>query len=114
MDAALSPDCGRAGARSSTITAITWRCATAGSTRRPVRGAGTSNAVGTGVGSGVPLGCGVAVGVATADGGATLWVAAVDRVAPPAGEPVGPRAELVAADGLAAVNREGDVATART
>src|SRR5262245_30950122 len=42
IEALLKPDCGRAGERSSIMTAITWRSAASGLTRRPVSGAGTS------------------------------------------------------------------------
>src|SRR6476619_5702845 len=73
-DAALNPDCGRAGPRSSIITAIGWRAATAGGTRTPVSGAGTRTGVGTGVGAGVGVGVGAgvggAVGLEVAVGGA--------------------------------------------
>src|SRR5580765_2466532 len=51
-DAALKPDCGRASNWSSIMTAIGWRAAAAGETRRPVSGAGTSLGAGVGVGSG--------------------------------------------------------------
>ncbi|MEP6637947.1 MAG: hypothetical protein ABJC39_01235 [Chloroflexota bacterium] len=44
------------------MTAIGWRAATAGDTRRPVRGAGTVVGVGMGVGMGTGVGSGVAVG----------------------------------------------------
>src|SRR6478736_3350189 len=56
MDAAAKPDCGRAAFRSSIITAMGCRAATAGSTRRPVSGSGTVVGVGTGVGLGLSLG----------------------------------------------------------
>src|SRR5689334_24961480 len=72
-DAALNPDCGRAGPRSSTMTAIGWRRATAGVTSRPVSGAGTR----TGVGVGVGVGTGVAVGVGDAVAGAVVGVGPV-------------------------------------
>src|SRR6478672_11030489 len=75
------PDCGRAAPRSSIMTAIGCRLATAGERGRPVSAPGTGVGVGTGVGlgeavgstvaSGVPevVGAGVAVGTwATADG----------------------------------------------
>src|SRR5262245_24829859 len=61
-DALLNPDCGRAGPRSSIITAMGWRAATAGGTRTPSSGAGTGVGVGTGVGDGVGVGWGVGVG----------------------------------------------------
>src|SRR5919107_3249020 len=70
-EAALNPDCGRAGPRSSTITAIGWRSATAAVTRRPVSGAGTR----TGVGDGVGVGTGVAVGLGAGAEGAAVGVA---------------------------------------
>src|SRR5829696_8246799 len=47
--APVSPDWGRAPIWSSTMTATTRRLATAGSTSRPVSGAGTSSGVGSGV-----------------------------------------------------------------
>src|SRR6476660_5025505 len=53
MDAAAKPDCGRAALRSSIMTAMGCRFATAGSTRRPVSGSGTVVGVGTGVGVGL-------------------------------------------------------------
>src|SRR5271169_2140017 len=56
IDAAEKPDCGRAGARSSIITAIGRCAATARVTIRPVSGAGTSAGVGVGVGAGVAVG----------------------------------------------------------
>src|SRR5438034_10169029 len=60
-DAELKPDCGRAGPRSSIITAIGRWAAIAGGTMRPSSGAGTR----TGVGAGVGLGAGVGRAVAT-------------------------------------------------
>src|SRR5487761_2262480 len=48
-EAALNPDCGRASAWSSTMTAIGCRAASAGVTRSPLSGAGTSTGVGIGV-----------------------------------------------------------------
>src|SRR5882672_12289275 len=65
-DAAENPDCGRAAPRSSIMTAIGWRAATWGRTRRPVSGAGTVVGVGTGVGVGVRLALGTRLGL---DGG---------------------------------------------
>src|SRR3954469_21584758 len=65
-DAALKPDCGRAGDRSSTITAIGWRFAAVGLTSRPVSGAATRVGPGVAVGSGIWLG--VDVGVEPGDG----------------------------------------------
>src|SRR4051812_35587150 len=56
IDAALNPDCGRAGERSSTMTAIGWRAATAGVTRRPVSGSATRTAPALGVGVGAAEG----------------------------------------------------------
>src|SRR6185503_1374522 len=58
-DAALNPDCGRAGERSSIMTAIGCRAAAAGLTSPPVSGAGTSVGPGVGVGRGGRLGVGV-------------------------------------------------------
>src|SRR5215203_1903315 len=60
--AKLKPDCGRAPNWSSTMTATTWRLATAGFTRRPVNGAGTRLGVGSGVGLGGAVGLGSTVG----------------------------------------------------
>src|SRR4051812_16340874 len=73
-DAALKPDCGRALIWSSIITAIGWRLAISGATRRPVNGAWTRTGVGTGVGVGRGVGVGVAVGAAV---GVRVGVAAV-------------------------------------
>src|SRR5450759_3183995 len=58
MEAALKPDCGRASAWSSTMTAIGWRAASAGVTIRPVSGAGTRTGGGLGatLGDGRPAG----------------------------------------------------------
>src|SRR5262245_33784377 len=96
--ALFSPDCGRAGPRSSIITAIACRFAIFSGTRLPVSGAGTSRAgsgvgtdgivgtgvgVGEGVGDGVGAGVGEGVGVgiaATGDGDAG-WPEAGDSVA---------------------------------
>ena len=61
-DAEARPDCGRAGRRSSIMTAIGWRAAIASVTMRPVSGAGTRTGVGSGVGVGTGVGDGVAVG----------------------------------------------------
>src|SRR5947207_2721236 len=68
IDAALNPDCGRAGERSSTITAIGWRAATAGVTRRPVSGSATR--------TGPVLG----VGVGAVEGGAEATIDELDSV----------------------------------
>src|SRR5437899_2650649 len=51
-EAAEKPDWGRAGDRSSIITAITWREAMFGGTRTPVSGAGTRFGVGATIGAG--------------------------------------------------------------
>src|SRR6185437_10795192 len=60
--ALLKPDCGRASAWSSTITAMTWRAAASSVTGRPVSGADTSNG-GAGVeGGGSVGGAGDALG----------------------------------------------------
>src|SRR5690349_11346066 len=74
-----SPDCGRAGRRSSIITAIGCRRAIAGSTRSPVSGAATVTGVGTAVGVATGVGLGDAVGeavvvgsVVAVDAGGTL------------------------------------------
>src|SRR6476661_8874830 len=82
------PDCGRAAPRSSIITAIGCRLATAGETGRPVSGAGTVTGVGTGVGVGTAVGLAGAVGSAVA--------VAVDPGVSPAGVAVG---TCAAADG---------------
>jgi len=62
-DAELRPDCGRAARRSSIITAIGCRAATAAVTIRPVKGAATRTGVGIGVGVGRGVGDALAVGV---------------------------------------------------
>src|SRR5688572_1052373 len=62
-DASLNPDCGRAGPRSSTITAIGCCIAALGATSTPVSGAGTSVGVGSGVGEGIGVGLGPGVGL---------------------------------------------------
>src|SRR5437899_1501175 len=71
-DAAEKPDCGRAGPRSSIITAIGWRRASAALTGRPSSGPGTSAGPGVGVGLGLALGDGIALplgeGATIADG----------------------------------------------
>src|SRR6187551_2506255 len=61
-EADARPDCGRAARRSSIMTAIGWRAATAGETICPVSGAGTRTGVGSGVGVGTGVGDGEAVG----------------------------------------------------
>src|SRR5256885_15625575 len=55
-DAELKPDCGRAGPRSSIITAMGRWAATAGGTLTPSSGAGTRTGVGAGVGVGDGVG----------------------------------------------------------
>jgi hypothetical protein len=70
IDAALNPDCGRAGPRSSTMTAIGWRRAAAGVTSWPVSGAGTSTGDGLGVGVGSGVGDGEALAETGTDGDA--------------------------------------------
>src|SRR5437879_11177975 len=69
-DAALNPDCGRAGDRSSIITAIGWRRATCGVTSRPVSGSRTraTDGVGVRVGAREPLGPAEGLVAGTADG----------------------------------------------
>src|SRR5882762_8862277 len=64
IDALLKPDCGRASAWSSTITAIGCSAARSGLTRTPSSGAATSVGLGTGVGVGLAVGEAVAAGVA--------------------------------------------------
>src|SRR5882672_8271264 len=71
-DAELKPDCGRAGPRSSIITAMGRRAATAGATMTPSSGAGTRIGVGTGVGLGVGVGPGVAATGCEGDGVAAV------------------------------------------
>src|SRR5690242_4366116 len=66
----VKPDWGRAGERSSTITAIGWRAAALGGTRRPVRGAGTRTGVGAGVGVGEGDALGLSDGAGDSVGGA--------------------------------------------
>src|SRR5262245_9644209 len=88
-DAALNPDWGRAGPRSSTMTATGWRAATSGGTRTPVGGARTGCGVGTGVGVGVGVGSGVGVGRGVGVG-------------------VGVGAGVGDADGLATATSDGD------
>src|SRR3954470_6176332 len=68
IDADPKPDCGRAGKRSSIITAIGCRRAASGVTSRPVNGAGTSFGDGVGVGDGEGVGARLAVGSAGALG----------------------------------------------
>src|SRR5689334_6529659 len=80
MDAEVKPDCGRAGERSSTITAIGCRAAAAGETSRPVSGAGTRTGVGAGVGVGETLGDGSRDGDSGPDDG---WVGSGDGGALP-------------------------------
>ena len=53
IEAELSPDCGRAGLRSSIITAIGWRAAAAGLTSSPVNADGTRIGLGLGLGAGL-------------------------------------------------------------
>src|SRR5450759_1145944 len=82
-DAWLNPDCGRASAWSSTITAIGCRAASAGATRRPVSGATARMGVGTGVGTGAGAGVSVRVGVGVGVGGTVAGIA--EPVRPTAG-----------------------------
>src|SRR3954463_14511178 len=90
-EASLNPDCGRAGERSSIITAIGWSFAAAGLTRTPSSGAATRTGVGSGVGLGEASGLAdpapglldpwptaIAVGENNPDGAAT----ALKRVPP--------------------------------
>src|SRR6476469_6127580 len=63
IEAALNPDCGRAGPRSSIITALGRRFAAASVTIRPVSGSATRTGVGSGVGVGSVVGVGETVGV---------------------------------------------------
>ena len=62
IEADCRPDCGRAGDRSSIITAIGWRCEAFSLIIRPVSADGNSSGVGVGVGLGVGVGVGVGVG----------------------------------------------------
>src|SRR6185295_4272452 len=66
-DAALNPDCGLAGERSSIMTAIGCCAAAAGLTSSPVSGAGTSVGPGVGVGR-LGVGVGLPDPVAPLDG----------------------------------------------
>src|SRR5258707_1103372 len=84
IDAALNPDCGRAGDRSSIITAIGWRAAAAGLTRRPVSGSGTRT--GVGFGSGV----GAKDGEVDADGPVEPWGAGLISTPPSSGPLISP------------------------
>src|SRR5512135_974646 len=61
MPAELKPDWGRAGARSSIMTATTGLAASDGETSDPVRASTTSAGVGCGVGEGVASGVGSGV-----------------------------------------------------
>ncbi len=67
IEAELSPDCGRAGLRSSIITAIGWRTAAAGLTSSPVSADGTSTGLGLGLGLGDGDGLGTIVGLGAFD-----------------------------------------------
>src|SRR5436190_17832817 len=88
-----NPDCGRAGRRSSIITAIGCRRAIAGATGSPVSGAGTVAGVGTGVGLGAGDGLSEGVGesdalavapaVVTAVGGRLAWATGEGLGLPP-------------------------------
>ena len=110
IEAALKPDCGRAGDRSSIITAIGWRRAAAGDTGSPVSGAGTVTGVGTGVGVGIGVAVGVALGgasVGLALGGAEVvaiagWLGGVLPQAP---------ATRLTARRVAAPRRDGRIRT---
>jgi hypothetical protein len=88
IEAAEKPDCGRAGPRSSIITAIGWRCASAALTGSPSSGPGTSEGPGDALG----------IGLAEDADGATpeLWEGVPDPAADE-GDPVVAGAE---ADGL--------------
>src|SRR5919202_1645980 len=70
-DAAENPDCGRAGERSSTMTAIGWRAARAGGTGSPSRGAGTIDGIADGPGEALAATDGDAT--ATTDGDAATF-----------------------------------------
>src|SRR5689334_8994920 len=90
IEALLKPDCGRAGERSSTMTAMTWRSAWSCVTGRPVSGAGTMLGGGGVEGGGAVGGAAEAVGsTATrvgegSDGGADDGLGpAVAATAPP-------------------------------
>src|SRR5688500_14125849 len=89
-DAAENPDCGRAGPRSSTITAIGCCAARSGVTGTPVSGAATGAGVGIGVGVGVGVGSGVGVGVGVGSGvgarvGSAVGLASASWLGPPDG-----------------------------
>src|SRR5471032_1523422 len=79
IDAELRPDCGRAGPRSSIITAIGWRAAAAGLTSSPVSADATSTGLGLGLGLGDGDGLGTIVGLGAidADGDALAAAATV-------------------------------------
>src|SRR5215208_1279056 len=70
IDAEPKPDCGRAGERSSIMTAIGCRRAASGVTSRPVNGAGTSFGDGVGVADGAGVGTTLAVASGEASGDA--------------------------------------------
>ncbi len=108
-DASVKPLWGRAFQWSSTITAIGWREARSGATRRPVSGATARAGVGDGVGDGVvPVGAGVTVaaGVPAGLAGASEGRAAT---AVPEGEGTGELVDEQAAARIAIAAR----ATAR-
>jgi hypothetical protein len=88
IDAEPSPDWGRAGLRSSSITAIGWRAAAAGLTSSPVNGAGTRTGLGLGDGEGLGDGDGLGVdglAVALADGATEALIEGDGVVLRPAG-----------------------------
>src|SRR5215218_7676770 len=75
-EAAVKPDCGRAACWSSTITAIGWRDAACGLTRRPVSGAATRLGPRVGVGAGGRDGAELAEG----------WTSPLGAGEPPGGD----------------------------
>ena len=91
IDASLKPDCGRAGPRSSIITAIGWSAAAAGLTNLPVSGSETRAGAGTGVGEGTGVGDGGVVGeaVGVADGPTEAWAWVGLGITPVAGGALG-------------------------
>src|SRR5438552_18437924 len=82
IDAALNPDCGRAGERSWSITAIGWRAAAVGVTRRPVSGSATRTGPALGVGVGVGGADGTIDELASVDGAGLTSGAADGGVLP--------------------------------
>src|SRR5919201_3414268 len=89
IDASVKPLCGRASQWSSTITAMTWRCAAPGDTGSPVSGAGMRTGVGRGVGVGPGVGVAFWAGAVAAGVGAAPAVGGA--LAEGGGAPLGVR-----------------------